>query len=157
MPIAEGIVATRGAIEVSKIALDLLRRPAIDGNAVRDKLIELQDLVFSAQRALGEAEDENRELRRQLDDRKALEELSADMEFVEDGGYWVKKSDQTSRGLIPYCNVCWAGRKAVPLGKVGEHSDAYFCQIDKSCYYTNAYRERQRQRRARICQLSKTR
>jgi hypothetical protein len=142
MPIAEGIIATKGAIEVSKIALDLLRRPSIDAHEVRDKLIELQDLILSAQRALSEAEEDNRALRRELDDRKALETLTADMEFVDDGGYWVRKSEVAQGRTIPYCNVCWASSKAVPLGKVGGHNDAYCCQIDRSSYYTKAYRDR---------------
>ncbi len=70
MPIAEGIAATKGTLDVSKLALDLLRRPKIDGEEVRNKLIEMQDLIFSAQRALGDAEQENRDLRRQLEDQR---------------------------------------------------------------------------------------
>ena len=49
-------------------ALDLLRHPKIDDNAVRTKITEMQDLVFSAQRALGEAEEENRSLKRRIED-----------------------------------------------------------------------------------------
>jgi hypothetical protein len=66
MPIAEGIAAARLAMDAGSKALDLLRHPKIDGEAVRTKIIEMQDLVFSAQRALGDAEEENRDLKRQL-------------------------------------------------------------------------------------------
>jgi hypothetical protein len=68
MPIAEGIAAARLAMDAGSKALDLLRHPKIDDNAVRTKITEMQDLVFSAQRALGEAEEENRSLKRRIED-----------------------------------------------------------------------------------------
>jgi hypothetical protein len=66
MPIAEGIAAAKLALDACKAALDLLRYPKIDGEQVRTKLIEMQDLIFSAQRELGLAEEDNRELKRQF-------------------------------------------------------------------------------------------
>ena len=84
MPIAEGITAAKLALDASRAALDLLRHPKVDGEQVRTKLIELQDLVHSAQQALGEADDENRMLKRQLADKHALEALRADMDYQQD-------------------------------------------------------------------------
>jgi hypothetical protein len=72
MPIAEGIAAAKLALDAGTKALDLLRYPKIDGEAVRNKITEMQDLVFSAQRALGDAEEENRSLKRELEDAKRM-------------------------------------------------------------------------------------
>jgi hypothetical protein len=108
MPIAEGIAAAKGALDVSKLALDLLRRPKIDGEEVRNRLIEMQDLIFSAQRALGDAEQENRDLRRQLENSKRMADFGKDFTLAE-GLYW--------RDKYPYCPTCWdVDRKPVRLG-----------------------------------------
>jgi hypothetical protein len=106
MPIVEGIAAAKAALDVSKLALDLLRHPKIDGEQAGNKLIEMQDLIFSAQRALGDAEDENRLLKRQLDEREELKTLRADMDYQEDGGFLVRKSERESGKLVPYCATC---------------------------------------------------
>jgi hypothetical protein len=90
MPIAEGITATKGALDVSKLALDLLRRPKIDPEEVRNKLIEMQDLIFSAQRALGEAEDENRQLNVKIADLARYANLGKDFK-LDQGVYWYEK------------------------------------------------------------------
>jgi hypothetical protein len=42
MPIAEGIAAARLAMDAGAKALDLLRYPKIDGEAVRSKITEMQ-------------------------------------------------------------------------------------------------------------------
>ena len=66
----------------------------------------MQDLVFSAQRSLSEAEEENRDLRHKLDDREELKQLSADLEMDIVGHYYIRKSER-ARGIIPYCPTCW--------------------------------------------------
>jgi hypothetical protein len=62
-----GSVAAKAAFEVSKVVLDLYRRPKTDANEVHARLLELQGLILSAQAALGDAEDEIRRLKRALD------------------------------------------------------------------------------------------
>lgn len=135
MPIAEGLTATKAALDVARTALDLLRRPKIDGEQVRNKLIEMQDLIFSAQRALGDADDENRQLRRQLDDREALKAIEADLAFQPDGGHLLRKSD----GAF-CCPVCWGDqRRVVPL--IPGANGYYSCAIHDSSYQTKAAKE----------------
>src|SRR5579862_6296253 len=104
MPIAEGIAAARLAMDAGAKALDLLRHPRIDAEAVRTQITAMQDLVFSAQRALGEAEDENRSLRRAVDELKAQMELTESLVFTENA-YWKKVDDKTLEG--PFCSTCW--------------------------------------------------
>ena len=114
-------------------ALDLLRHPKIDGDAVRTRITEMQDLVFSAQRALGEAEDENRKQRKEIEELEdRIRELSRMSDLGKDfilwnGLYWLNK--------IPYCPTCWdVDRKTVRLGgpvtMTGE--DIWQCPIHKA-------------------------
>ena len=104
MPIAEGIAAAKLALDATKAALDLLRYPKIDGEQVRNKLIEMQDLIFNAQRELGNAEDDNRELKRQLADLQEKQKLNDSLVFVENV-YWKEIPPDALDG--PFCTTCW--------------------------------------------------
>ena len=140
MPIAEGIIATKGAIEVSKIALDLLRRPSIDAHEVRDKLIELQDLILNAQMVLGDAQEENRQLKVRITELERFHDISVQFD-LDQGVYWY-------RGY-PYCINCWdADRKPILLegpyriantsGSVADQE--WVCPIHKTKFHLVARR-----------------
>ena len=125
MPIAEGIAAAKGAFEVGKIALDMLRRPDIDIAGVQGQLLELQGLILSAQGALGEAGDENRRLKQELEDARRMVDFGSEFKF-EEGLYW--------RGQFPYCPVCWdVDRKPTRLGGPTYHmgSEVWQCPFHK--------------------------
>lgn len=135
MAIAEGIAAAKLALDVSKVALDELRHPKVDWEAVRNRLIEMQDLVISTQRSLAEAEDENRQLKRKLEDRESLKALEADMNFVIDGGFFVRKSE-SDKGVIAYCPLCWKkDTLAIPL-ETAELPGWFRCSIHDTIYQT---------------------
>ena len=135
MPIAEGLVATKAAFEVSKIALDLCRYPKLDAGQVQAKLLELQSLILSAQFALGEALEENRSLKAQLDNREELRVVEADLEMDAVSRYLVRKSEK-ERGLIPYCPTCWASdSKLVPLA-IWQHPGHFKCAIHSTSYFS---------------------
>ena len=128
MPIAEGIAAAKSAFDVSKIALDLIRDPKPDKEAVRARLIEMQDLILSAQQALGDAKEEIRELRQANDESQRLRDIEADLEMDLQGRYLVRKSEK-QRGLIPYCPTCWGSEtKLVPL-TLYHHPGAFKCAL----------------------------
>jgi hypothetical protein len=141
MAIAEGIAAAKAALDVSKLALDLLRFPKLDAEQVRNKLIEMQDLVFSAQRALGDAEEENRNLKRQIDALKSEQEIEASLIFAQDT-YWRRKPDGKLEG--PFCPTCWDDtRKTMRLKRYGEgefvghkgRAVRYDCVLHKTEYF----------------------
>lgn len=112
MPIAEGIAAARLAMDAGSKALDLLRHPKIDGEQVRARLVEMQDLIFSAQRSLGDADDEAKNLRARIVDLERYVEIGKGFE-ASDGVYW--------HSGCPYCPVCWdVDRKPVRLS--GPHN-----------------------------------
>jgi hypothetical protein len=127
MPIAEGIAAAKAAFEVSKIALDLTRHPKLDNDAIHSRLLELQGLILSAQASLGDALEENRELRRENAELKQTQVREADLEF-QDGVYWYKG--------WPLCPTCWLRKKEFSrlTGPFGM-DDHYRCQFDSSQFH----------------------
>jgi hypothetical protein len=107
---------------------------------VRNRLIEMQDLIFSAQQALGEADEENRQLRRQLDDREALKAIEADLAFQPEEGWLLRKSDGAK-----CCAACWGEQKKVaPL--VPMMNGYYECPIHKSTHQTKEAKEARERR-----------
>jgi len=79
-------------------------------------------------------------LHRQLDEREAFSVLLADLDFVMDGQFYVKRS-QNEKGLIPYCPVCLtADRKAVHLTPVSGPG-AFHCCTHNTRYYTKQYEQ----------------
>jgi hypothetical protein len=132
MPIVEGITAAKAAFDVSKQVVDLFKHPAIDADKIRSRLLELQELILSAQSALGEAQEENRTLRSQLDDQTRLLEFGKQFTFSE-GVYWYRD--------YPYCPNCWdVDQKPMRLDGpfwhsfVGQGKRSFECNIHKSHY-----------------------
>ena len=125
MPIIEGITAAKAALDASKVAIDLLRYPKIDGEQVRNKLIEMQDLVFSAQRSLADADEEHKGLQSRIVDLERYAEIGKDFQSA-DGVYWLGKS--------PYCPLCWeVDRKPVRLSGPHGASPIGGGRFDWSC------------------------
>jgi len=118
MTIAEGIAALKLALDAGSKALDLLKFPKIDADAVRTEVRAMQDHVFSSQRALSEAEEENRQLRLKLDAQERFKSIEGDMEFRQDGDFFIRKSERDAGRVIPYCPTCLKkDRLDIPLEK----------------------------------------
>jgi hypothetical protein len=145
MSIPVGLSATKTGFDLIKSAVELLKRENVDVHEVQARLIELQGLMLDARAALVDAEEENRSLKREIEEYIKQRQLAEDMEFQIDGGFYVRSSE-VEKGLIAYCPVCW--RKdghTVPL----ETSDTpgYFrCWVHKSVYKTAAYRQHEKNR-----------
>jgi hypothetical protein len=140
--IIAGIGAIKATLDLAKITTDLVNRPTIDAEKVRGNLHEMLIHAVSAQSALVDAQLEMSDLYRQLDDRKHLDELRADMEFVQDGGYFVKKSEVAAGNVVEYCPVCWGeSTKAIPLKR--SQPGAFMCAIHKVSFNTRAFHDRQ--------------
>ena len=140
LSITAGITAIKATLELTQLVSDLVSRPNIDAVDIRSKLHELLIHAVSAQSALAEAGIEMAELRRQLDDRESLKALDDDMDFVIDGGFYIKKSE-TAKGLIPYCPVCWkVDSRTVHLDHL-KGPGLYSCTLHKSYYATAEHNE----------------
>jgi hypothetical protein len=142
MAILEGIAATKAALEVSKLVMDLLNRPDANMTDVRSRMNELLAHVVNAQVALGDALVELGSLRTQLEDKEAQKALNADMEIETDGMFWVRKS-QRAAGLIPYCPACWRKRELTLLAPAGSPG-SYRCPVHQNTIYRTSQYEKWR-------------
>jgi hypothetical protein len=138
--ILEGISAAKAALDVSKAVLDLTRYPKLDTTAIQAKLLEMQGLILSAQQALGDAQEANRQLRRELEEVRDQRKIAESLVFA-DGIYWIRKPDATLDGL--YCPTCWDDQgKLIRLkfeheGQLGQDEQdyrLYMCVLHKITY-----------------------
>ena len=148
---AGGVSALKAAFEVWKLLHDASRYPEPDKAKIQHLLEELHGHIRSAQVAVYEAEDENRTLRRKNDELqdqlaavKKAEDLTDDMEYVQDGGFYVRKSEQARGQVIRYCPVCFGDKnqKLIPLTQMAPQG-LFKCAIHKTEHVTNAYLEEQ--------------
>jgi hypothetical protein len=139
-----GLGATKTGLDLVKGVRELLKREKIDKSEIQEHLNSLQEALFQAREALGDAQELNRSLNRQIDENKRLLDIGADMEYDNDGGFYVKKSEKAQGKAIPYCPLCWkSDRKDIPLNPMfGE--GYYRCDIHKSNYETSRYRRASR-------------
>lgn len=92
--------------------------------------------LTNAQTGLAEAQQEIMELRHKIDDRTALLELAADMDFQTDGHFFVRKSE-SGKGVIAYCPMCWKDNdKPIPMQGLGKPG-SFRCNIHKVVFKTN--------------------
>jgi hypothetical protein len=137
MSISAGITAVKASLDLAKVLSDRLSRPELDVGDVRAKVHEMLIHMVNAQLALGDAQVEISDLRRELDNRAELRALDADVEFRVDGGFFVRKSEAQT-GLIAYCPLCWkSDGKIIPLkASTGELAGCFSCSIHKTEYKT---------------------
>jgi hypothetical protein len=142
MGIAEGLGALKTGFEIAHAINQRVKEGKLFPNEIADQLLHLQQLILDSQRALNDAAEEIRNLREQVAASKKLDEMDRDLEWIADGGFWVRKSENEAGKAIAYCPLCWGdARKLVPLnpGSAGGH---YFCPIHKSSHSTAGYRRR---------------
>jgi hypothetical protein len=144
-------VDVKSAISAAKTAFDLARalqnglaKQQINPEEVPARLMELQQLILDLQSNLHDMAEENRQLRRQLDELRAQQQLGDDLEMVDDGQFFVRKSERQAGRPILYCPVCWGvNQKLVPLLTRSDER-VLECVVHKALYYTKAYREESR-------------
>ena len=137
MDFAAGATAVKASLELGKVLTDKLNRPDIDVADVRAKLHEMLIHMVYAQMALADARVENAELRQQLDVREELRTLADDMDFMVEGGFFIRKSE-VAKGLIAYCPMCWTDKqKVVPMQGL-RFLGAFRCNIHKNIFRTKA-------------------
>jgi len=140
MSIATGISATRAGYDLIKSLREALGRAEVNPGDIQARLVELQSLMLDAQRALGDAEEENRKLRAQIAAAERLNEIEADLEFAEDGRFWVRTSEKAT-ALIPYCPVCWGKEKQLVVMGAYRYPGVYKCSVHDGAYTTKIYDE----------------
>jgi hypothetical protein len=138
MNLAAGISAAKTGFDLIKSLRDVIGRPDINPGDVQARLLELQSLMLDAQRALGDAEEENRNLRAQLAAKEIIKEIEADLEFAPDGRFWIRRSEKDT-ALIPYCPVCWGKEKQLVVMGAFQHPGMYKCSVHDGLYTTKVY------------------
>jgi hypothetical protein len=126
-----GLSATKTGFDLIRSLRESLGRPDVNPGDIQARLVELQSLMLDAQRALADADEENRELRRQLDDRSRIEEFGKQFQF-EEGVYWHRE--------YPYCPNCWdtdlkPTRLDGPYANINNSAQKWNCPIHKSVYH----------------------
>ncbi len=143
MSFTAGLSATKAGLDLIQRALELVKREDVDRSEVLARLTELQGLLLETRRALSDGQDENRELRRETEDAKRRQTIDDDLEFVQDGGFWVRKSQKDQGVFCPLCPVCWGEKhQLVPLTPLA--TGYYHCAIHGATYKTQAAQEAQR-------------
>jgi len=108
MNFAAGLSATKTGFDLIKSARELLTRPDVNPAEVQSRLLELQALMLEAQRAIADAEEENRGLRRDIEQLKEQASVVASLEFAETV-YWRRDAEGKLEG--PYCPTCWDDKR----------------------------------------------
>lgn len=119
--IVSAIALTKNAFDIVKGVREALKQKKLTPDEMRDYLDTIQDKLVDVKTALADADEENRALRRQIDELKRMADFGKDFQFME-GVYWCQN--------VPYCPICWdIDRKTVrlsgPTGKSTGFSDVH--------------------------------
>jgi hypothetical protein len=131
-------------IDSAKDAAKLVQQ--IGNIELYEKLIAIQQDALSLIDENRSLKDQIRDLKDEIGQIKKRVDLSDDMEYVEDGGFYIRKSERAAGKNIPYCPLCWTASNGavVPLNP-GVGDGFYKCAIHQTNYETRAYRMRQRE------------
>jgi TolA-binding protein len=138
MEIMTALSSAKTAFELARALQNGLAKGQIKPDEVPARLMELQQHILQMQSVVHDLAEENRVLSQRLDEREALKALNEDMEYVQSGGFYARKSEQLS---IPYCQVCWKkDNLTIPLERTA--SPGYLrCAVHNTTYETDEYRE----------------
>ena len=131
MDFTVGLSATKTGFELIKGIRDLLKRDQVDPHEISNRLMELQELMLEAQGSLGEAQDENRKLRHEIEELRRVADFGKEFQFDE-GVYWCRE--------YPYCPNCWdADKKPIrldgPYHAASPEESVWSCPVHRSKYY----------------------
>jgi DNA repair exonuclease SbcCD ATPase subunit len=145
MSFRAGISASKAGLGLIQDVLGLVRREEVDRSEVLARLQELQGLLLETRQALSDGEDENRELRRKIQDTERQRAIEEDVDYVEDGGFFVSKSQRADGVFCPLCPLCLRkDHQLVPLAPAAK--GYYECRIHDAVFKTEAFHEAQRQK-----------
>lgn len=150
MGIAEGLAALKSGFEISNTIAQRVKEGKLSAPETSDLLLLLRERILDSQAALNQAAEEIRELREQIAKRDKKEEIENDLQYVGDGGFFVRKSEQAAGTDIAYCPLCWGSDSKLVVLNPGTGHGHYYCRIHSASYETAKWRERQRDGVARM-------
>src|SRR5271165_3607204 len=107
MDIASGLSALKSGFDISRTINQRIKEGKSYPNEIADQLLQLQQLMLDSQRALNDAAEEIRVLKEGIAALEEMKQCEQDLEWVADGGFWVRKSEKDSGVTIFYCPLCW--------------------------------------------------
>ena len=136
------LAALGSALGVLKSLTEIAKN--VNSIELTQKIIELQRFILDMQTEMTELAEENRSLKQQMEEQQRLQVIAEDMEYVEDGGFYVKKSEKAQGKNIAYCPLCWKAAHAdVPLNPQSGRGH-FYCKIHEAAFETAAYRASQK-------------
>lgn len=106
--IIAALSGVKTGLDLVKAAREMLKRDKVDAPAITAHLSDVQDALYQAREALGDAQEEIRNLTNNIAELKRAADFGSEFTF-EQGVYW--------RQGFPYCPTCWeANRRPVRLG-----------------------------------------
>lgn len=130
-----GYAAVKDGLNLIVGLRTILKKDKPDTAEILAGLNDLHESLCQARESLADGNEENRELKRQLEEQKKLLDVSADMEFVEEGQFYVRKSEKEAGKTIPYCPYCWKHtNKDVPLNR--QEPGKYYCILHKVYHFS---------------------
>lgn len=144
MDIASGITALKAGFDISSIIAQRVKEGKLSASEISDLLLKLREALLESQAALNQAAEDIRLLREELANNNRLADAEKDLQYVNDGGFYIRASEAAGGKNIPYCPLCWGSdRKLAPLNP-GDGTGYYYCYIHKAAYETAEYRDGQR-------------
>jgi hypothetical protein len=141
MGIAEGLSALKNAMEIGRTISQRVKEGKLQATEITEQILFLQQYILDSQRALNDAAEEIRLLKEQAATQKRNDDIENDLEWINDGGWYIRKSELDAGKHIPYCPLCWKDNgKLVPL-QPSTSEGWYQCVIHKSVHETKAHHQ----------------
>ena len=131
MELATALKATKDGFQFVRDLRSALQRQEVNPNEVSDRLLQVQELLLEMQVTLAETQEENRGLRRQLEEQQRVADIGNQFSDSE-GVFWYNN--------YPYCPNCWnVDRKPMrlngPYASASDANSSWTCPIHNSKYY----------------------
>src|SRR5688572_2536591 len=99
--ILTGLTATKTGLDLIKGVRELLKPEKVDRTQIQDRLGELQEALYQAREALGDAQEVNRnqtleigELKKTVEGLRLQADVAGDLQMQADGQFLVRKSEK---------------------------------------------------------------
>src|SRR5438094_1049853 len=126
-------------IDSAKDAAKLVQQ--IGNIELYEKLVAVQQDALSLIDENRNLKDQIRALKEEIEGMRRHSDISADMEYVEDGGFYIRRSEKAAGKNIPYCPLCWTAGKGAVVPLNPTHGEGFYtCVIHQANYETRAYR-----------------
>lgn len=146
--IATGLSATKTGLDLINALLKRSKTANLKAADYEEALRQLHDNLWEAKRSLQVADEDNQELRRQVQSIESDRAIKDDMQWQEDGGFWSRRSESEKGVCIRYCPTCFGEKgQLIPLAEAMTQGMFTCPNHDGVAFLTKAYRDREEERK----------